>query len=215
MRCWGYVGLRAPGCEMVLRTIGGLAKPSEGRVIFDGRSYRINPSTAAQLGIGYVSADRFNEGLVLPLNLTQNVTLPRLDLVSSHKLLNKRKGVEVTESWIGRFRVRCSGWRAKAGALSGGNQQKIVLSRWLAAEVKLLLLDHPTRGIDVGAKSEVYALIRDLSLRGMAVILVGDTMDEVIGLSHRLVCMRDGEVTGVIDGSADSKPEASYVVSLV
>jgi ribose transport system ATP-binding protein len=210
----GLCGAEGSGCEAVLRTLAGIRHPSAGTVtLAQGRWSCSSTEEASRRGIAYIPADRGREGLVLPLSVTHNITLPRLGLISSVGLLNPRKERALVSKWIEKLRVRCPSPSVPAGSLSGGNQQKVVLSKWLAAQVNLLLLDHPTRGIDVGAKEEVYQIIRDLTSQGMAMLLVSDTLEEAIGLSHRLVCMRDGRITAVLDASIGHKPSPLTVLS--
>jgi ribose transport system ATP-binding protein len=120
----------------------------------------------------------------------------------------------LTRHWIERLRIRCQAPSVASSSLSGGNQQKIVLAKWLEVNVKLSLLDHPTRGIDVGAKEEVYELLRTLTA-GLAVVLVSDTLEQAIGMSDRLVCMRDARVTGVIEARRGAKPSLLSVIARV
>jgi ribose transport system ATP-binding protein len=212
----GLCGVLGSGCEAVLRTLAGLQRPSAGRVVLDGRDWLCSdPHQAIARGIGYIPSERGREGLVLPLSVSHNLTLPRLDLVSSLGLVRPRKERALTRHWVDRLRIRCPEPSVAASSLSGGNQQKIVLAKWLAAHVRLLLLDHPTRGIDVGAKEEVYQLLRGLTADGLAVVLVSDTLEEAIGLSDRLVCMRDGRVTGVLDAPRGGKPSLLSVLARV
>ncbi len=111
------------------------------------------------------------------------------------------------QEWIDRLKIKTPSTHTMTGSLSGGNQQKVVLSKWRIAGVKVLILDHPTRGIDVGAKEDVYELIRDMTSEGLAVILLGDTLEEVIGLSNTILVMRDGEVTARLDAPPGGKPQ--------
>ena len=175
----------------------------------------LDPHAAIARGIGYIPAERGREGLVLPLSVAHNLTLPRLDLVSRLGLVRPATERKLTRHWVQQLRIRCPDPSVAASSLSGGNQQKIVLAKWLAAHVKLLLLDHPTRGIDVGAKEEVYQLLRTLTSEGLAIVLVSDTLEEAIGLSDRLVCMRDAHVTGVLDAARGAKPSMLSVLARI
>jgi len=212
----GLCGVLGSGCEAVLRTLAGLERPTKGRVVLDKRPWDCSePHAAVARGIGYIPAERGREGLVLPLSVAHNLTLPRLDLVSRFGLVQPATEKTLTRHWVQQLRIRCPEPSVAASSLSGGNQQKIVLAKWLAAQVKLLLLDHPTRGIDVGAKEDVYLLLRTLTSAGLAIVLVSDTLEEAIGLSDRLVCMRDAHVTGVVDAPRGGKPSLLSVVSRV
>jgi ribose transport system ATP-binding protein len=212
----GLCGVLGSGCEAVLRTLAGLERPTTGHVVLDERTWDCSdPHAAIARGIGYIPAERGREGLVLPLSVAHNLTLPRLDLVSRFGLVQPATEKTLTRHWVQQLRIRCPEPGVAASSLSGGNQQKIVLAKWLAAQVKLLLLDHPTRGIDVGAKEDVYQLLRSLTSAGLAIVLVSDTLEEAIGLSDRLVCMRDAHVTGVLDAPRGGKPSLLSVVSRV
>jgi ribose transport system ATP-binding protein len=120
---------------------------------------------------------------------------------------------KVAAGWIDKLRIKTPSTATMVGSLSGGNQQKVVLAKWRVAGVKVLILDHPTRGIDVGAKEDVYELIRDMAAEGLGLILLGDTLEEVIGLSSRILVMRDGEVTASFDASPGRKPQQVDIVS--
>jgi ribose transport system ATP-binding protein len=212
----GLCGVLGSGTESVLRTLAGLERPSAGRVTLDGEPWSCaDPHAAIARGIGYIPAERGREGLVLPLSVAHNLTLPRLDLVSWLGLVRPARERSLTRHWVERLRIRCPAPNVAASSLSGGNQQKIVLAKWLAANVKLLVLDHPTRGIDVGAKEDVYELLRTLTAAGLAIVLVSDTLEEAIGLSDRLVCMRDARVTGVLDAPRGGKPSLLSVIGRV
>jgi ribose transport system ATP-binding protein len=212
----GLCGVQGSGCEPVLRTLAGLERPTSGQVVLDGQPWSCaDPHAAIARGIGYIPAERGREGLVLPLSVAHNLSLPRLDLVSLWGLVRPSKERSLTRHWVEQLRIRCPEPGVAASSLSGGNQQKIVLAKWLAANVRLLLLDHPTRGIDVGAKEDVYQLLRNLTAAGLAIVLVSDTLEEAIGLSDRLVCMRDARVTGVIDAPRGAKPSLLTVIARV
>ena len=124
-----------------------------------------------------------------------NITLADLENLSRHGLINAREERRLATSWVKRLKVRTPGINALCLNLSGGNQQKVVLAKWLNAKAQVLILDHPTRGLDVGAKEEVYDLVRQVTAEGVAVILTSDTLEETIGLSHTVLVMRDGEIT--------------------
>ena len=164
------------------------------------------PAEATALGIGYVPRERKVEGLVAPFSIAANVTLARLCTLGRSPALSLGREREVGEHWFKRLRVRAPGSHTRCQDLSGGNQQKVVLGKWLHAKADILILDHPTRGLDVGAKEEVYELVRELCAQGIAVVLTSDTLEEATGLSHHLLVMRDGRVTARFDASPGRKP---------
>ena len=204
----GISGVVGSGREEVTRTVAGFLPQDSGELRIAGKSVRLgSPGMAVRQGIGYVPRERRVEGLVMFLSIAENITLADLSSVTRHGAIDHRKERRLAETWIKRLRIKAPGPDAACRKLSGGNQQKVVLARWLTAGSRVLVLDHPTRGLDVGAKEEVYDLIRDLSEQGIAILLISDTLDETIGLAHRVLVMRDGAVTAEFDASRGGKPD--------
>ena len=166
-----------------------------------------SPEQAVRKGIGYVPRERRVEGLVMFLSIAENISLADLSSVMRNGAIDYRKERRLAADWIKRLRIKAPGPDVACRKLSGGNQQKVVLARWMTAGSRILILDHPTRGLDVGAKEEVYELVRDLSAQGVAILLISDTLEETIGLSHQVLVMRDGEITARFDASAGNKPD--------
>ena len=195
----GLAGLVGAGRSEIAQTIFGLEKASSGRVFVDARPARIaEPKDAIALGIGLVPEDRKRQGLVLGESGAHNTTLPILRRLSRALFVRRREEETLASTFFSTLRVRTPSLAAPVAGLSGGNQQKVVLARWLAANSRILILDEPTRGVDVGAKAEIHRLIRDLAARGNAVLLISSELPEVIAISHRILVMRQGElVTGV------------------
>ncbi len=203
----GVAGVVGSGREELTRTLFGFLPQTSGTVMVSGREARLTtPAQAVRLGIGYVPRERRLEGLVMFLSVATNITLANLDAVTRHGVIDHRRERSLAADWIGRLRIRAPATTTACRELSGGNQQKVVLARWMTAKARVLILDHPTRGLDVGAKEEVFDLIRALSEAGVAIILASDTLEETIGLSHSIVVMRDGAVTGRFDASPGHKP---------
>ncbi len=204
----GIAGVIGSGREELTRTLFGFLPHTAGHLTVRGREVRLNsPDAAAALGIGYIPRERRVEGLVMPLAITPNVTLANLRSVQNAGLIALGKERALANDWVRRLRVRTPGVDVPCMNLSGGNQQKVVLAKWLNARSKVLIFDHPTRGLDVGAKEEVYDLIRTLSDEGVAVVLTADTLEETIGLSHSILVMRDGEITARFEGKPGAKPK--------
>lgn len=204
----GLAGVLGSGREEVCRTIAGIVKPDQGKIIINGKPLSMgSPSDSIESGIGYVPQDRGVEGLVLYLSIGPNITLPDLSHVISRGFLSHKQEKALAEMWIDRMAIKTPSADALCLNLSGGNQQKVVLSKWLASDVQVFVLDHPTRGVDVGAKEEVYELIRDLASQGISFLLIADTLEETIGLSNLILTMKDGEVTHRIEAPADNKPQ--------
>jgi len=203
----GIAGVIGSGREDLARCLAGHSKADTGTLEVNGQRARFAsvPQATAQ-GVGLVPAERKVEGLVAQFSVAENMTLAALPKFVTKGLLNFGAETAQAKSWIDRLKIKTPSPHAMTGGLSGGNQQKVVLAKWRIAGVKVLILDHPTRGIDVGAKEDVYELVRDMTSEGLAVILLGDTLEEVIGLSSRILVMRDGEVTASFEAPPGGKP---------
>jgi ribose transport system ATP-binding protein len=174
----------------------------------DGKNVKITSANdAIRNGIYLIPEDRRNSGLILDIPIRENVTLPALKRYSSGGLVNKAAETTKAKEMCARLNVKAPSVESKAANLSGGNQQKVVLAKWLSLEPKLLIFDEPTRGIDVGAKSEIYQLMRDLAASGVAIVMISSDMEEVLGESDRVAVMHEGAITGILD-RADANEEA-------
>jgi ribose transport system ATP-binding protein len=203
----GIAGVIGSGREELTRTLFGFLPQMQGRLQVHGRGVCFHsPWQAADVGIGYIPRERRVEGLVLPLSVAVNITLASLQTVTSQGRISPRREKQLARRWVEKLHVRTPDIDTLCLNLSGGNQQKVVLSKWMNARSQILIFDHPTRGLDVGAKEEVYELIRDLSEAGIAIVLTADTLEETIGLCHSILTMRDGRVTARFDASPGSKP---------
>jgi ribose transport system ATP-binding protein len=209
----GIAGVIGSGREELCRTLFGFHAPTSGRLLVAGSPVHFkHPSDAVAHGIGYIPRERRTEGLVLYLNVASNITLASLHKVMRRGLINYGRESELARGWVDKLSIKTPSIRAMCLNLSGGNQQKAVLAKWLNAESRILILDHPTRGLDVGAKEEVYALVRQLSNTGVSVILTADTLEETIGLSHTILVMRDGVVTQRFAASSGHKPQQLQLI---
>ncbi len=209
----GIAGVIGSGREELARTLVGFAPHSSGCLrVFNRDVHLMSPAEAVDMGIGYIPRERRVEGLVLFLPVAANITLAGLEKLTRHGLINAREERRLATSWVKRLRIRTPGINTLCLNLSGGNQQKVVLAKWLNANVRILILDHPTRGLDVGAKEEVYELVRAVTSEGVAVILTSDTLEETIGLSHSLLVMRDGEITYLADSKPGNKPSQIEII---
>jgi ribose transport system ATP-binding protein len=168
---------------------------------------------AVDLGIGLVPEDRKRKGLVLGLGARDNVSLSLLRKLNFFGFSQKWKENSIFEEYKDRLKIKVSGPTAAVGTLSGGNQQKVVLAKWLATNPKFIILDEPTRGIDVGAKAEVHGIIARLASSGMAILLISSEMPEIIGVSHRIITMYQGVLKGEFD--ADDVTESDLVQSVM
>jgi ABC-type sugar transport system ATPase subunit len=187
----------------------------EGVIRVDGKSVTIDsPSAAKHLGIAYVPEDRGRQGLVRPLPLAQNVSLASLRRVSRKAFINRRSENSLAQDSVKQLHIRASGIGQIVGKLSGGNQQKVGLSKWLATEPRILIMDEPTRGIDVGAKAEIHRLMGELAGKGMAIIMISSELPEVLGMSDRILVMRGGRIVAeVARGEATQAGIAAAMMS--
>jgi ribose transport system ATP-binding protein len=209
----GIAGVIGSGREDLARCLAGHTKADSGTLAVAGTPVQFSAAyDATAHGVGLVPAERKVEGLVAPFSVAENMTLAALPKFTSGGAIRFAAETATAKDWIKRLNIKTPSTSTMVGSLSGGNQQKVVLAKWRIAGVKVLILDHPTRGIDVGAKEDVYELVRDMTAEGLAVILLGDTLEEVIGLSSRVLVMRDGRVTASFDAPPGAKP---YQVALV
>ena len=190
----GLVGARR---TEVARAIFGIEPPDEGEVWLDGKRVQVpNPKVAVQLGMAYVPEDRQKHGLLLPMRIDQNMTLPILREVSRFGWLNNAQETNIARDWQGKLDIRMRSPEQSAWELSGGNQQKVVLSKWLLTQPKVLILDEPTRGVDIGAKAEVHHLMSELAHQGIAILMISSELPEVLAMSDRILVMREGHMMG-------------------
>ncbi len=199
---FGISGLVGSGRTEVLRAIFGADPKDGGTVAIAGRRLKIaSPKDAVQGGIALVPESRGDQGVILTMPIRHNITLPSIDRVSDALgIIRRRAETGIVESLVSRLRIRTRSIEGEVADLSGGNQQKVVLAKWLGANCKVLLLDEPTRGVDVGARVEIYGLINELAAAGVAVVVVSSDMTEVIGLCDRIAVMSHGTMTGVLEG---------------
>ncbi len=193
-------GLVGAGRTEIARCLFGADAWSGGEMLLDGVPFvPRSPHDAIAAGIGFVTEDRKEQGVVLNLTVRENVSLASLSKVSSLGFVRRgAEGAEARES-VQRLRVRTPSIEQKVGNLSGGNQQKVILAKWLQIPLKLLILDEPTRGIDVGAKREIYQIMNELAARGVAILMISSELPEVLGMADRIVVVRDGRVAGALD----------------
>ncbi len=198
----GLAGLVGAGRTELARLIFGADPRTSGRVVLDGKEVNINePIDAIRMGIGYLPEDRKGQGLFLQLSALSNTAMNVLSKNARAGVINHPALRKLTKQAIDRLSIKVSGPDGIVGGLSGGNQQKVLLARWLEINPKVLLLDEPTRGVDVGAKSEIYLIINELAAQGVAVVVISSELPEVIGICDRVVVMREGVITGECTGT--------------
>lgn len=193
----GLAGLVGAGRSEVAQAIFGLDPRATGRIVVDGREAAIrSPRQAMNLGIGYLPEDRKTQGLVLQMGGRANLTLPILDRLSRFGFVRSTRERSLTRGFFDRLRVRTPHMDTPVSSLSGGNQQKIALAKWLATQCGILLIDEPTRGVDIGAKAEIHALIDELAREGSSILLISSELPEVLNLSTRIIVLREGRIMG-------------------
>ncbi|HEL1310177.1 TPA: sugar ABC transporter ATP-binding protein [Streptococcus equi subsp. zooepidemicus] len=193
----GFSGLMGAGRTEVMRAIFGLDKRTAGRIRLNGQDIRVtNPVQAIRAGIGFLTEDRKEEGLILDFSIKDNMTLPSHKDFSKNGFFDDKTSRDFVQKMIDRLRIKSGRPEMVVGNLSGGNQQKVVLAKWIGIAPKVLILDEPTRGVDVGAKREIYQLMNELADRGVPILLVSSDLPEVLGVSDRIVVMHEGRITG-------------------
>jgi len=192
----GFFGLVGAGRSEVMQTIFGIDSKTSGEVFIDGEKvYITNPSDAMNFGLAYLPEDRQIQGAILAMNIRENITLPIIDRISRHIFLDRNREFEITDEYGKNIEIKASGWEQLVEDLSGGNQQKVVLAKWIATKPRILIMDEPTKGIDVATKATVHNFISELAKQGIAVILISSELPEILGMSNNIIVMHEGVVT--------------------
>jgi len=195
----GVAGLVGSGRTQLAETLFGLTPADSGEISVSGTSVRItSPAQAIDLGIGYVPEDRRRHGVVLELPIAANTSLASLKIVARNGLIDRNKERALAVRYLHQLRIKATSVYSETGSLSGGNQQKVALARWLAIDPKILILDEPTQGVDVGSKAEIHGLMMDLAERGLAIIMISSELPEILGMSDRIAVMHQGTIAGVL-----------------
>ena len=196
----GLAGLVGSGRSELAQILFGVTPASAGQILVDGQPVTIkSPADAKRLGIAYVPEDRGTQGLIRPMRIRHNVSLAVLKELARFFFIDRGREQELARRDIERFKIRASSMDQVVGKLSGGNQQKVVLAKWLATRPRILILDEPTRGIDVGAKAEIHKIMSELAAQGMAVLMISSELPEVLGMSDRVLVMREGRIVAGFD----------------
>lgn len=197
----GLGGLVGSGRTEIARVLFGIDRPDAGEILIDGRKVVFNNARdAMDHRIAYVSEDRLGQSLVMDFSILDNAVLPIVGQAAARGLYSREGAIGLVADWLGRMKLRFAGYDQPVNQLSGGNQQKVALAKWLRTEPRILILDEPTQGIDVGTKAEVHAMIAELARQGLAIILISSEMPELIGMCDRIVALREGQKTGEFDG---------------
>ena len=211
----GFSGLVGSGRTETMRAIFKAETDAKGQVFIDGEEVKIkSPADAIKAGIAFVTEDRRYQGLVLPLNIANNITLSNMkSFANKLGVLRLKKESEIAEKYKKSLNIRTPNIKKKVSELSGGNQQKVVIAKWMNTDVRVIIFDEPTRGIDVGAKAEIYQLMSDLAAEGAAIIMISSELPEILGVSDRVIVMYDGMIKGEfnIDEANEEKIMAAAI----
>ncbi|HMB10800.1 ATP-binding cassette domain-containing protein, partial [Saliniramus sp.] len=189
-------GLVGAGRTAIAEALFGLRDCASGTILIDGKEVSIgSPERAIGMGISLVPENRKEQGLVLQMSCRDNMTLPQVQDLTAGPFVSSGAEIAIFDQYRDRLAIKTPSWRQPAGVLSGGNQQKIVIGKWLSMQPRVLIVDEPTRGIDVGSKSEIHTLLRELAAQGYAVIVISSEMPEILRVSDRIVAMYHGRIT--------------------
>ncbi|TIT48564.1 MAG: sugar ABC transporter ATP-binding protein, partial [Mesorhizobium sp.] len=198
----GLGGLDGQGQRELLLAFFGVLRGLSGQILIDGRPVAISSPAAARddrIGMALIPEDRKTEGLMLPMTVRENLSFAALDRLSRAGIIDRAAEQRLIDDMVALLAIKTAGLDIPVGALSGGNQQKVVIAKWLATRPRVLLLDEPTRGIDVGAKADVFRTMRKLSRDGLGILFATSDLDEVMALSDRIAVMSNGKLTGMFD----------------
>ena len=196
----GIAGLVGAGRSELVRAIFGADKKLSGQIFIDSEAVTINsPVDAVQRGLGLVPEDRKNQGLLSDMSVTENITITNLKKITKLGFIKKRKETDAASSLVERLKIRLSFIRQDIKSLSGGNQQKVILARWLDSNAKIIIFDEPTRGIDVAAKAQIYQLMKELLQQGASIIMISSELPEILEMSDRVIVMHEGRITGELN----------------
>jgi ribose transport system ATP-binding protein len=193
----GFSGLVGSGRTEVARAIIGADTFDSGAIYLNGKKVKIEtPVTAKKLGMALVPEERKSEGLVLSLSVEKNISLPYLKKINKSNIISKKKVAQLSDELVKRLNIRPDNTNIRVRNLSGGNQQKVAIAKWMYEKHSVIIFDEPTRGVDVGAKAEIYKLMNEIASQGVAIIMISSDLPEIIGMSDRVIVMKEGEIIG-------------------
>lgn len=196
----GVAGLMGAGRTEIMRAIFGVDPHESGKLYFEGKEIHIkNPRDAIRHGFGFITENRKTEGLILDFSIERNIALPSEERLAQSHVINDKKEFDFSSELSKRLGVKAQDINLPASTLSGGNQQKVVIAKWVGMHPKLLILDEPTRGIDIGAKKDIYDLMNELTAQGVSIIMVSSELPEVIGMSDRILVIHEGRAAGIVE----------------
>jgi rhamnose transport system ATP-binding protein len=210
----GFAGLVGAGRTEVARVLFGIDESDSGQVRLNGKPVRFtSPSEALRAGLAYVPEDRHQQGLVLDFPIASNVSLPILSRLFRFWFLNRSSERQLAQRYADRLRVRMTDVEQLVSALSGGNQQKVVIAKWLATQPRVLILDEPTRGIDIGAKVEVHRIIGELAASGLGIVLISSDLPEVLAMSDRILVMHEGRISAELSRAEATEERVMFAAT--
>ncbi|WP_277674443.1 sugar ABC transporter ATP-binding protein [Piscibacillus halophilus] len=210
----GVAGLMGAGRSEIMEALFGYREVQAGKVYINGKETKINnPLDAIKAGIGFVTEDRKEEGLVLSMSVRENFTLTNLKDRSNYSVISNQKERDFVNGMIERFNVKTSGMEQEVKSLSGGNQQKIVIGKWLGINPKILILDEPTRGVDIGAKKEIYQIMNELTQQGVSIIMISSELPEVLGMSDRILVIHEGQISAELNRDEADQEKIMYAAT--
>ncbi len=196
----GVAGLMGAGRTEIMRAIFGVDPHESGKLYFEGKEIHIkNPGDAIRQGFGFITENRKTEGLILDFSIERNIALPSEERLAKSHVINDKNEFDFSSELSKRLGVKAQDINLPASTLSGGNQQKVVIAKWVGMHPKLLILDEPTRGIDIGAKKDIYDLMNELTAKGVSIIMVSSELPEVIGMSDRILVIHEGRAAGIVE----------------
>lgn len=189
----GFYGLVGAGRTELMQALCGVTRPASGEIILNGKTAQFRqPADAIEAGIVYVPEERQKQGAIIELPISQNISLPQLKRLNPNGILHDDREWQLAEEYARRLQVKAFSWRQPVETLSGGNQQKVVIGKWLATQPTVIILDEPTKGIDIGSKAAVHQFMSELVSQGLAVIMVSSELPEVMGMADRIIVMHEG-----------------------
>ncbi len=197
----GFAGLMGSGRTEIMQSIFGIIKIDKGKVFINDEEVHVkNTVIAKEKGLAYITENRKEEGLLLESSVSENIVLPNLrKILNKMMLIDEKKEEEMAKTWIDKLSIKADNTKIDVQTLSGGNQQKVVVGKWIATKPKILILDEPTRGVDVGAKYEIYEIINELKKSGVAIIMISSDLPEVLSMSDRIAVMHEGDLMGIVE----------------
>jgi ribose transport system ATP-binding protein len=198
----GLAGMVGAGRSELAFGLFGVLPISSGALYLEGRRFTsMSPSMAIKLGMGLVTEDRKSQGLAMQLDIAANITGPALSEVTKRLLIDEDHEAAIAQREIARYHIASRGPKTPVATMSGGNQQKVLVARWARLCRTVLIVDEPTRGVDIGAKTEIYRILRELSEQGLAILMISSELTEIVGMADRVIVMREGQITGELDGT--------------